>query len=88
MSEYLAHDGKIAVGGRDRLFTSEKKILSSFIHPTPQTLLLGKELGGLGNPGEVRYFTNLFMLLSRLAFRYQVSLHFLSQLSGEGRKVW
>ena len=50
LSEYLADDEKSVVGGRDKLFKSEKAILSSFIHPTPQRLVLGKELGGLGNP--------------------------------------
>ena len=80
LSEYLADDGKSVVGGRDKLFKSEKEILSSFIHPTPQRLILGKELGGLERPDEVRCFINLFMLLDSLVFRYGISLAFLSQL--------
>ena len=86
LSEYLADDEKSVVGGRDKLFKSEKAILSSFIHPTPQRLVLGKELGGLGTPDEVRYFVNLFTLLGSLVFRYGVSLGFLSQLQGAGKE--
>ena len=85
LSEYLSDDGKSVVGGRDKTFKSGKEILSSYIHPTPQRLILGKELGGLGKPDEVRCFINLFMLLSGLVFRYGVSLGFMSQLLG-GRK--
>ena len=80
MSEYLSDDGKSVVGGRDKTFKSGKEILSSYIHPTPQKLMLGKELGGLGRPDEVRSFINLFMLFSSLVFRYGVSLGFRSQL--------
>ena len=85
LTEYLADDGKSVVGGRDKLFKSDKEILSSYIHPTPQRLRLGKELGGLGSPDEVRCFVNLFTLLGSLVFRYAVSLAFLSQLLS-GRK--
>ena len=80
LSEYLADDGKSVVGGRDKLFKPEKEILSSFIHPTPQRLRIGRELGGLGRLDEVRCFINLFMLLDSLVFRYGISLAFLSQL--------
>ena len=85
LTEYLSDGGESVVGGRDKLFKSEKDILSSYIHPTPQRLLLGKELGGLGRPDEVRWFVNLFTLLGSLTFRYAVSLAFLSQTLG-GRK--
>ena len=85
LSEYLADDGKSVVGGRDKLFKSEKDILSSYIHPTPQKLILGKELGGLRKADEVRCFVNLFTLLNDLVFRYSVSLGFMSQLLS-GRK--
>ena len=80
LSEYLADDGKSVVGERDNLFKSGKEILSSYIHPTPQRLILGKELGGLGRPDEVRCYVGVFMLLSSLVFRYGISLAFLSQL--------
>ena len=83
--DYLADDGKSVVGGRDHLFKSAKENLSSYIHPTPQRLILGKELGGLGRPEEVRYFVNMFTLLVSLVFRYAVTLGFLSQTLG-GRK--
>ena len=86
LSEYLGDKGRSVVGGRLTLFKSEKKILSSFIHPTPQRLLLGTELGGLGKPDEVRCFINLFTLLSSLVFRYGVSLCFLWQLQGGGKE--
>ena len=85
LSEYLSDDGNSVVGGRDKTFKSGKEVLSSYIHPTPQKLRLGKELGGLGKPDEVRCLVNLFMLLSGLVFRYGVSLCFMSQLVS-GRK--
>ena len=62
------------------MFKSGEAFLSSYIHPTPQRLILRKELGGLGRPDEVRCFINLFMSLSGLVFRYGVSLDFMSQL--------
>ena len=86
LTEYMADDGKSVVGGRDKSFKSGKEILSSCIHPTPQRLRLGKELGGLGRPDAVRYFANLFTLLVSLVFRYGVSLAFLSQLLSGGKE--
>ena len=86
LTEYMADDGKSVVGGRDKLFKSGKEILSSCIHPTPQRLFYGKELGGLGRPDEVRYFANLFTSLVSLVFRYGVSLAFLSQLLSGGKE--
>ena len=86
LSEHLGNDGKGVVGGRDKLSKSEKDILSSHIHPTPQRLLIGKELGGLGNADEVRCFLNLFMLLNGLVFRYGVSLGFLSRMRSAGKE--
>ena len=83
--DYLADDGESVVGGRDQLSKSAKENLSSYIHPTPQRLILGKEMGGLGRPDEVRYFVNLFTLLDGLVFRYAVTLGFLFQTL-EGRK--
>ena len=80
LSEYLSDDGKSVVGGRDKTFKSGKEILSSYIHPTPQKLILGKEVGGLGGLDEVQSFINLFTLLSGLVFRYGVSLGFMCQL--------
>ena len=84
-SEYLSDGGKSVIGGRDKLLKSEKEILSSYVHPTPQKLRLGKELGGLGKADEVRYFINLFGLLTGLVFRYGVLLGFMSQLL-DGKK--
>ena len=86
LSEYLSDNGKSVVGGRDKSFKSGKEILSSYIHPTPQRLRLGKEWGGLGKPDEVRCFVNLFMLLNRLVFRYGVSLGFMSQILSDGKE--
>ena len=83
--DYLADDGESVVGGRDQLSKPAKENLSSYIHPTPQRLILGKEMGGLRRPDEVRYFVNLFTLLVGLVFRYAVTLGFLSQTL-EGRK--
>ena len=59
LSEYLARDGKTVEAGRVTMFKAGKEILSSYVHPTPQRLLLGKELGGLGQTDEVRFFANL-----------------------------
>ena len=87
LAEYLVGDAKNAVEGRDKLFKSGKEILSSYIHPTPQRLILGKELGGLGRPDEVRCYVGMFMLLSSLVFRYGISLAFLSQLLSSRKEV-
>ena len=83
LSEYLAKDGKTVRAGRDTMFRAGKEILSLYIHPTPQRLGLGKEVGGLGRPDKVLCFANLLMLLSGLVLRYGISLDFMSQrLSG------
>ena len=82
---FLGDDGKSFVGGRDKLFKSEKELLSLYIHPTPQRLIHGKEMGGLGRPDEARCFIILSTLLNSLVFRYAVSLAFLSNLLN-GRK--
>ena len=80
ITEILVEDGDSAVGMRDRAFKLGRKILSPYIHPTPQSLLLAKEQGGLGEVDEVRYYYYLFLLLGYVEFRYSVSLAFLSQL--------
>ena len=83
LSKYLARDGKTVEAGRVTMFKAGKEILSSYVHPTPQRLLLGKELGGLGRTDEVRCFANLLVLLYGLVFRYGISLDLMSQrLSG------
>lgn len=83
LSEYLARDGKTVEAGRVTMFKAGKEILSSYVHPTPQRLWLGNELGGLGRTDEVRCFANLLMLLNGLVFRYGISLDLMSQrLSG------
>ena len=56
-----------------------QEIVSSYIHPTPQRLLLQGEQGGLGKVDEVRYFCNMFVLLGRLILRYGISLVYLEQ---------
>lgn len=86
LTEYMADGGKSIVGGRDKLFKSGKEILSSCIHPTPQRLFYGKELGGFGSTDEVRYYANMFTLLGSLVFRYGISLAFLSQLLGGSKE--
>ena len=68
LSKYLARDGKTVEAGRVTMFKAGKEILSSYVHPTPQRLLLGKELGGLGRTDEVRCFANLLVLLYGLVF--------------------
>ena len=70
------------------MFKAGKEILSPYVHPTPQRLALGKELGGLGRTDEVRLFANLLILLYGLVFRYGVSLSLLAQrLSGGNEKL-
>ncbi len=86
LTEYLSDGGESVVGGYDKLFKSEKNILSACCHPTPQRLMLPKELGGLGRPDEVLCFINLFALLLSLIFRYGVSLAFLSQTLGGSKE--
>lgn len=85
LREFLASDKKNA-GEMVRPGSKFREgLLSSYVHPTPQGLLLAKEQGGLGMADEVRYYMNLFILLGDLVFRYGVSLYFLSQLL-DGRK--
>ncbi len=86
LSEYLARKENCMARMKDRFSKTERKILSSYIHPTPQRLLLAKEQGGLGEVDEVRYYYILFVLLGNLVFRYAVSLVFLSQIMNSRRE--
>ena len=60
-------------------------LVSSYIHPTPQLLLLPTEQGGLGQANDERYYSTLLMLLGDVAFRYSISLAYLSQLLAAGK---
>ena len=80
LKELVPSDGSSEVGMRGGPFQPGKDILSSYVHPAPQRLLLAREHGGLGNVDEVRYYIHLFLLLGNVAFRYAVSLDFLSQI--------
>ena len=88
LSEYLTRDGKTIEARRVTMFKAGKEILSSYVHPTPQRLALGKELGGLGRTDEVRFFANLLILLYGLVFRYGISLSLMAQrLSGGNERL-
>ncbi len=87
LKEFVPGDGSSAVGKRGGPFETGRKILSSYIHPTPQGLLLAKQQGGLGEVDEVQYYYILFVSLGNLVFRYAVSLVFLSQSLNCGKEV-
>lgn len=55
------------------------EIVSPFVHPTFQRLLLPIEHGGLDKPREAACFLNLFGLLMDLSWNYGVSVAYLSQ---------
>ena len=80
LADHLAGEDKPIAAQAQRSEKTKQEIVSSFIHPTPQRLLLPVEQGGLGKVDEVRYFYNMFVLLGDLVLRYGISLGYLSQL--------
>ena len=80
LTKFMLEIGASAIGERSAYSKMGRDILSRFVHPTPQELLLAREQGGLGNVDEILYYIQLLLLLNSLAVRYAVSLIFLSQL--------
>lgn len=80
-------DGAVGAETRQARAVSKMKheLVSAFIHPTPQRLLLPREQGGLAPASAERYYFILIGLLADLAFRYAVSIGFLSQLLRAGK---
>ena len=66
--------------GTRALAKMRQELVSSFVHPTPQRLLLPSEQGGLAPASDARYYSTLLGLLDELAFRYAISIAYLSQL--------
>ena len=58
---------------------TNREATSFYVHPSPQRLLLPKEHGGLGPGDDQRYYTTMLDMLFNLAFRYAVSLAYLSR---------
>ena len=72
---------------RARAFAkTRQELVSPFIHPTPQRLFLPREHGGLAPATDSRYYFILIGLLADLAFRYAVSIAYLSQLLSTGKE--
>ena len=68
---------------------TNRETTSSYVHPSPQRLLLPTEHGGLVPGDEGRYYTTVADLLFHLAFRYAVSLAYLARrlAVGEGLPI-
>ena len=66
---------------------TNRETTSSYVHPSPQRLLLAKEHGGLGPGDDRRYYTSMLDMLFRLAFRYAVSLAYLSRCMAVGKEL-
>ena len=58
---------------------TNREATSFYVHPSPQRLLLPKEHGGFGPGDDQRYYTTMLDMLFNLAFRYAVSLAYLSR---------
>ena len=65
---------------------TNRETTSSYVHPSPQRLLLPKEYGGLGSGDDQRYYTTMLDMLFHLAFRYAVSLAYLSRRLAVGEE--
>ena len=65
----------------------KQETVSSYIHPTPQRLLLPRDQGGLGELYEFPYWSNMFMFLFDLVLRYAMLLGYLSQLLNAGSEA-
>jgi len=61
---------------------ANRETTSAFVHPSPTRLLLPQESGGLLSGDEGRCYGVLLDLLSHLAFRYAISLTYLSRRLG------
>ena len=66
---------------------TNRETTSSYVHPSPQRLLLPKEYGGLGPGDDQRYYTTMLDMLFHLAFRYAVSLAYLSRRLAVGQEL-
>ena len=66
---------------------TNRETTSSYVHPSPQRLLLPKEHGGLGPGDDQRYYNTMLDMLCHLAFRYAVSLAYLSRRLAVGEEL-
>ena len=66
---------------------TNRETTSSYVHPSPQRLLLPKEHGGLVPEDDQRYYTTMLDLLFHLAFRYALSLAYLSRRLAVGEQL-
>ena len=66
---------------------TNREITSSYVHPSPQRLLLPKEHGGLGPGNDQLYYATMLDLLFHLAFRYTVLLGYLSRRLAVGEEL-
>jgi len=67
--------------------THAKEKLSPYIHPAPQVLLLPRELGGLGQGDDLRYYRIIFGHLMCLVCGYGYSLRWLSNSLDAGMEA-
>ena len=81
-------NGLVGAGTRGaRAFAkARQELVSAFVHPTPQRLFLPREQGGLAPASDSRYYFTLLGLLFDLAFRYAISIAYLSQLLRAGKE--
>ena len=66
---------------------TNRETTSSYVHPSTQRLLLPKEHGGLGPGNDQRYYANMLDLLFHLAYRYALSLAYLSRRLAVGETL-
>ena len=66
---------------------TNREASSSYVHPSPQRLLLPKDHGGLGPGDDQRYYATMLDMLCHLAFRYAVSLAYLSRCLAVGGEL-
>ena len=92
--EEAAHDLELddiveeqASKGTRRRAKTNREITSSYVHPSPQRLLLPKDRGGLGPGDDQRYYATMLDMLIHLAFRYAVSLAYLSRRLVVGKEL-
>ena len=73
-ANYLGDENNSLVEQIRRNGKTIREIVSPFVHPTFQRLLLPVEHGGLDKPKEVACFFNIFGLLMDLSWNYGVSV--------------
>ena len=66
---------------------TNRETTSSYVHPSPQRLLLSQEHGGLCPGDDQRYYTTMLDMLFDLGFRYAVSLDYLSRRLAVGEEL-